>query len=746
MKKLNRSLKVFGIILSLALMTFPNLFAQDAGGSQYGFTYQAVARDDAGSPMESQELTVRISISEQNAEGVLTWQEDHDVVTNKFGLFSLVVGGPDAYAEQSESVESFGDIDWTATRYFLNVMVRIDNNFLDLGGSLIQTVPMAQFARTAAGSEGKFEVQADQVYPEGEALFEVKRSDGSVAFAVYEDMVWVYTKDDGTKGVKGGFAVGGYNTDSKGPTNNIMRITQDSIRMYISSPATKGVKGGFAVGGYNTESKAPGDQYLYVESPDPVDDDYSIALGVNALASGRYSTAIGYNSTASNTNSMAFGNSSLSSGTNATAIGYQASATGTRSIAIGSYYNYSFNFLPIIDYGKKGDQEGDTKGGLEGDSKGDFIIWYPIITPIWSPTISFSRQNRAEGQYSISLGNGNWSQDGGMALGSNNDAFGFGAAAIGHSNAATNTGALAAGYNSNASGYYATAIGNNANAQAYGSFVIGQYNQVGGDPEEWHNTDPLFVIGNGLNSSNKSNALTIYKNGKSIFTGENNNFILNDKRTFFVIGGGSATYIYGVRSYVNRNDPAVSYYYSGYFYDTGTEGGYGGLYADIRSGTNVDVAEYIHDSQGNTEAGDVLVADPSVKESAIVSNQPYQSSVIGVVSTEPHLTMGMNMVIDEETGNPLPEVSATRLALTGRVPCKVTDENGPIMPGDLVTTSSTPGHAMKWTLLDVNEAQDFDELKQMLAENETRRNAVIGKALEAHNGGTGEIVVLISLQ
>jgi len=80
------------------------------------------------------------------------------------------------------------------------------------------------------------------------------------------------------------------------------------------------------------------------------------------------------------------------------------------------------------------------------------------------------------------------------------------------------------------------------------------------------------------------------------------------------------------------------------------------------------------------------------------------------------------------------------------VPVKVNDENGPVKRGDLLTTSSTPGHAMKWTLLDVNEAKDFEGLKVILAENEKRRNAVIGKALEEHISGTGTIVVLISLQ
>jgi hypothetical protein len=106
----------------------------------------------------------------------------------------------------------------------------------------------------------------------------------------------------------------------------------------------------------------------------------------------------------------------------------------------------------------------------------------------------------------------------------------------------------------------------------------------------------------------------------------------------------------------------------------------------------------------------------------------------------------MDMVVDEKTGNSKEEVNATRLALNGRVPVKVTEENGPIEPGDLLTTSSLPGHAMKWTLLDVNEARDFEELKTMLAENERRRNAIIGKAVSSSSSGNGTVMVLISLQ
>lgn len=207
----------------------------------------------------------------------------------------------------------------------------------------------------------------------------------------------------------------------------------------------------------------------------------------------------------------------------------------------------------------------------------------------------------------------------------------------------------------------------------------------------------------------------------------------------------SSSVNYGIISQVVRNNPTASYY-SGYFYDQGTGGTYYGLHADLRAGDAIDVAEYIYDTNGDTEAGDVLIADINNEESVLKSQIPFQTSVLGVVSTAPHLTMGMDLVIDEETGEPIPGVSATRLALTGRVPVKISEENGPIQPGDLLTTSSIPGHAMKWTLLDVNKAKDFEELKSMLAENERRRNAIIGKAVGSSGKGEGTVMVLISLQ
>ena len=65
------------------------------------------------------------------------------------------------------------------------------------------------------------------------------------------------------------------------------------------------------------------------------------------------------------------------------------------------------------------------------------------------------------------------------------------------------------------------------------------------------------------------------------------------------------------------------------------------------------------------------------------------------------------------------------LALMGRVWVKATAENGPIRPGDLLTTASKPGYVMRCPAV------------------EACPNALVGKALTALKEGEGLIEVLV---
>jgi hypothetical protein len=100
-----------------------------------------------------------------------------------------------------------------------------------------------------------------------------------------------------------------------------------------------------------------------------------------------------------------------------------------------------------------------------------------------------------------------------------------------------------------------------------------------------------------------------------------------------------------------------------------------------------DLAEVYPTLLDDLEPGEVVVMDPLLPSGVTRSQKPYDSQLIGIVSTKPALVIGGT----EGAAN------GTPIALTGRVPVRVTTENGSITTGDFLTTSSTPGVAMKAT-------------------------------------------------
>jgi hypothetical protein len=147
------------------------------------------------------------------------------------------------------------------------------------------------------------------------------------------------------------------------------------------------------------------------------------------------------------------------------------------------------------------------------------------------------------------------------------------------------------------------------------------------------------------------------------------------------------------------------------FFDGGTQTG-GADFAESVAVAN----EFIQH-----EPGDLLIVDTTGKRQLKLSAEPYSTLVAGIYSTRPGV-LATPHKMDEVASNEIP------LAIVGIVPCKVSAENGPIQPGDLLVTSSTPGHAMKGT-----------DRGRMLG-------AVVGKALEPLNEGKGVIQVLVTLQ
>lgn len=148
------------------------------------------------------------------------------------------------------------------------------------------------------------------------------------------------------------------------------------------------------------------------------------------------------------------------------------------------------------------------------------------------------------------------------------------------------------------------------------------------------------------------------------------------------------------------------------FFDGGTQTG------------GADLAEAF-DVTGQVKSyspGDVLVIAEDADRTVTLSSEPYSTLVAGVYATKPGVLLTEEN-IDSDLADKVP------MGVIGVIPTKVCGENGAIKRGDLLVTSSKPGHAMKADM------------------NKVKPGQVIGKALEAFNGeGNGLIKVLVNVR
>jgi hypothetical protein len=134
-----------------------------------------------------------------------------------------------------------------------------------------------------------------------------------------------------------------------------------------------------------------------------------------------------------------------------------------------------------------------------------------------------------------------------------------------------------------------------------------------------------------------------------------------------------------------------------------------------------DVAEWVPSTQ-KLSAGTVVVLDPDRANHVLASTTSYDTSVAGVISERPGIALG-------EGGE-----GKALVATTGRVKVKVDATRAPIKVGDLLVTSDKEGVAMRSEPVVVGGRKIHAP------------GTIIGKALEPLASGTGEILVLLSLQ
>jgi len=146
--------------------------------------------------------------------------------------------------------------------------------------------------------------------------------------------------------------------------------------------------------------------------------------------------------------------------------------------------------------------------------------------------------------------------------------------------------------------------------------------------------------------------------------------------------------------------------------------------ADFAENFEVNVEEANKEAMtAKVEAGMVVSIDPASPGKLQLSARGYDRRVAGIISGAGGVKPGMIMSQEGTLAH-----GKHPVALSGRVYCWVDASQGAIEPGDLLTTSSTPGHAMK------------------AADREKAQGAIIGKAMTGLKEGKGLVLVLVTLQ
>ncbi|EFK10437.1 conserved hypothetical protein [delta proteobacterium NaphS2] len=155
------------------------------------------------------------------------------------------------------------------------------------------------------------------------------------------------------------------------------------------------------------------------------------------------------------------------------------------------------------------------------------------------------------------------------------------------------------------------------------------------------------------------------------------------------------------------------------------EGGVSTTILEIRGGA--DISERFDVNKGAEKLdplpGMVVSIDPGRPGGLMLAQQIYDRKVVGIISGAGGIETGMVLGQTGTIAN-----GSRAVAISGRVYCLADAENGPIKPGDLLTTSNVPGHAMR--VNDYSRAQ----------------GAILGKAMSPLDKGKGLVLVLVTLQ
>ncbi|HEY0732406.1 MAG TPA: hypothetical protein VGD33_08300, partial [Chitinophagaceae bacterium] len=121
--------------LSFLLLLFSYLGAQ----VPQQVNYQGVARNSLGNIIANHEITLRLTIRDNNPNGTISYRETRKLKTNNFGLFVTAIGSAGAM----DVTGSMATVNWSSGTKFLQVEIdpAAGSAFVDMGTSQLLSVP-----------------------------------------------------------------------------------------------------------------------------------------------------------------------------------------------------------------------------------------------------------------------------------------------------------------------------------------------------------------------------------------------------------------------------------------------------------------------------------------------------------------------------------------------------------------------------------------------------------------------------
>ena len=222
-----------------------------------------------------------------------------------------------------------------------------------------------------------------------------------------------------------------------------------------------------------------------------------------------------------NTNAQISTGGTNNSGTYSSAIGYQTSAAGDYSTAMGYNTTSSASYCTAMGYATTASGSTSTAMGVNTTASGDGS------TSLGNQTIASANNSTAMGASTTASGEVS------TAIGYATTANGSTSTSMGLSTTANGDVSTAMGLGTMANGSVSVAMGRNTTASDYGSLVIGQFNSAGSSVTSGQQSafvfspvNTAFVIGNGTNVLNKSDAFKVMFNGDA--TVSNNLTVVGD--------------------------------------------------------------------------------------------------------------------------------------------------------------------------------------------------------------------------